>query len=277
MRKIGVLHPGEMGVSVAASAMNSGNLVYWVSAGRSEQTRLRAKKHNLIEMQSLHELCRQCEIIFSICPPHAAEQVARSVIAEGFRGIFVEANAISPQRTKKIAQIMEENKIQFVDGSIIGGPAWTPGETFLYISGKGAEIIGDSFLKGPLETRIIGEEVGRASALKMCYAAYSKGTTALLVSILATAESLNVRDVLNQQWAMDDPAFPEQVERQILRTMTKAWRFTGEMEEIAATFEGVGLPGGFHQAAAEVFQRMADRGPNSSERLDQILNTIAHW
>ena len=276
MNSIGILHPGEMGVSIAASAINSGRQVYWVSAGRSKQTHLRAEKHNLIELQSLGELCQTCRIIVSICPPHAAEEVARSVIREGFEGIFLDANAISPQRARKLHQLMEENKIEFIDGSIIGGPAWKPGETFLYLSGNKAEVIKDCFQNGPVETKIIGDEVGKASALKMCYAAYSKGTTALLASILATAEALDVREELYRQWDLDEPASSEQINRRVLRSTAKSWRFAGEMEEIAATFEETGLPGGFHKAAAEIFQRMAGLEPRTLFSVDQILAALPH-
>jgi 3-hydroxyisobutyrate dehydrogenase-like beta-hydroxyacid dehydrogenase len=276
MNKIGILHPGEMGVSIAASAIRSGHAVYWASQGRTEQTRVRAEEQNLIELQSLTELCRTCEVIVSICPPHAAEEVARSVIAEGYKGIYLDANAISPQRAKKLHQIMQENEIDFIDGSIIGGPAWKAGETFLYLSGKGTEVVRGCFQNGPLETKIIGEEAGKASAIKMCYAAYSKGTTALLASILATAQAYDVREELYWQWDMDYPGFSEQVNNRVFRTTGKAWRFAGEMEEIAVTFEEAGLPGGFHKAAADVFQRMAERAPGSPGFLEEILAILSH-
>jgi 3-hydroxyisobutyrate dehydrogenase-like beta-hydroxyacid dehydrogenase len=276
MNKIGILHPGEMGVSVAASARNSGHLVYWVSKTRSERTRRRAEEQDLIEVQSLTELCLACEIILSICPPHAAEEVAMSVIAEGYKGIYLDANAISPQRVMKLHQVMKENGVRVIDGSIIGGPAWKPGETVLYLSGMEAEIIKECFQSGSLETKIIGEDVGKASALKMCYAAYSKGTIALLLAILATAEALGVRAELYQQWERDDPGFSEQVDRRVVRATAKAWRFAGEMEEIAATFEEAGLPGGFHQAAAEVYRHIADAEPGRLERVDQVLAALLH-
>jgi 3-hydroxyisobutyrate dehydrogenase-like beta-hydroxyacid dehydrogenase len=274
MNKIGILHPGEMGVSIAASAINNGHPVHWVSTNRSEQTRLRAEKYNLIELKSLARLCQTCDVIISICPPHAAEEVAGSVITEKFKGIYLDANAISPQRVKRLQQIMEEKRIRFIDGSIIGGPAWKAGETVLYLSGKDAEVIRDCFQNGPLETKIIGDEAGKASAIKMCYAAYSKGTTALLASILATAEALGVREDLNWQWDMDNPGFSEQVNHRVMRTTAKAWRFASEMEEIAATFEQAGLPGGFHQSAAEVFRRMVNLEPNERDRLMQTLAAI---
>ena len=269
MTKIGILHPGEMGVSVAASTINSGHEVYWVSKGRSDKTRLRAEKYNLIEVASLSQLYRTVEVILSICPPHAAEDVARSVLNEGFKGHYLDANAISPQRCIKIGQLMDASGIHFIDGGIIGGPAWNPKETWLYLSGRDAQIITDCFSSGPLETKIIGSEIGKASALKMCYAAYSKGTTALLAAILATADSLGVRDELYQQWDMDDPKFSEQANHRVTRVTAKAWRFEGEMHEIASTFQEAGLPGGFHESAAEMYRRMA-AAPGESEVLSPV-------
>ena len=185
--------------------------MYWTSQGRSDKTRLRAQKHNLIEIETLAELCQISEIIFSICPPHAAESAAKSVLETGYKGFYLDANAISPGRSVRIGQMMEENGIHFIDGGIIGGPAWAPNETWLYLSGRDADKIRDCFAKGPLATKVIGDEIGKASALKMCYAAYSKGTTALLSAVLATAESLGVREELSQQWDQDDEGFSEQV------------------------------------------------------------------
>src|SRR4051794_21449405 len=102
--RIGILHPGEMGISIAASAKNSGCDVYWVSEGRSDATRERASKVGLNEARTLRELCEDCPIVVSVCPPHAAEELARDVVNAGFHGLFVEANAIAPQRTIHIGE-----------------------------------------------------------------------------------------------------------------------------------------------------------------------------
>jgi len=275
MSKIGVLHPGEMGISVAASAINSGHQMYWTSANRSDMTRRRAEKHHLIEIETLPELCQTTEIIFSVCPPHAAEGLAKSVIETGFNGLYLDANAISPRRSIRIGEMMEENGVHFIDGGIIGGPAWTPNETWLYLSGKDADWIAGCFTKGPLETKVIGSEIGKASALKMCYAAYSKGTTALLSAILATAESLKVRDELYQQWGKDELGFSDQVNRRVTRVTAKAWRFEGEMKEIASTFREAGLPDGFHEAAVEIYRRMAGfKGAEQPPVLNEVLQVL---
>jgi 3-hydroxyisobutyrate dehydrogenase-like beta-hydroxyacid dehydrogenase len=273
--KIGILHPGQMGISVAASARKSGATVLWVSDGRSPETRGRAESQDLVDCESLEALCRTCSMIISVCPPHAAETLADQVLAAGFRGLYLDANAIAPQRVRRMATRMEAQGIVFVDGGIIGGPAWEPGQTWLYLSGQGAEWAGACFPDGPLETQVVGTEPGQASALKMCFAAYTKGRTALLCAILAAAEDLGVRSALETQWSRQGSDFADQAHRRARGVTAKAWRFAGEMEEIAATFESSGMPAGFHQAAADVYRRMAHfKGMDPLPSLDAVLSAL---
>jgi len=246
-----------MGISVAASAKNSGCEVYWASQGRSAATRERVSKIGLNEVPTVSELCNRCPIILSVCPPHAAEDVANEVLQSGFHGLFVDANAIAPQRTIKIGETMSKAGVVFVDGGIIGLAAWKPHTTCLYLSGPRADEVAACFSAGPLDTRVLGSEIGKASALKMCYAANTKGTVALLAAIVATAENLGVREALIEQWRHDDPALPGQVEKRMQMNAPKAWRFVGEMEEISRTFREAGAPGEFHAAAADIYSRLA--------------------
>ena len=275
MTKFGILHPGQMGISIAASAQNSGCEVYWASANRSKQTLTRAEEYLLQDSQTLENLCQTCEIIVSVCPPHAATDLAHQVIAAGFQGIYVDANAIAPQRVIPMAQSMAEAGITFVDGGIIGGPAWEPGRTWLYLSGTEAPKVADCFSAGPLETSIIGEEIGKASALKMCFAAYTKGSTALLCGILAAAESLDVREALETQWSRGGSNFTEETQNRVRRVTAKAWRFEGEMKEIAATLASTGIPGNFHTAAAEIYRRMADfKDAPETPELEEVIKAL---
>jgi 3-hydroxyisobutyrate dehydrogenase-like beta-hydroxyacid dehydrogenase len=270
---IGILHPGAMGISVAASAMRSGQQVCYASEGRSGATRARAAGHDLRDLGGLRALCQACSLIISVCPPDAAEDLARQVVAAGFQGLYLEANAIAPRKTERIGQQLTGAGIAFVDGGIIGGPAWTPGETWLYLSGAEAGRVAACFSAGPLEVSVIGDEIGKASALKMCYAAYTKGTTALLTAILALAEANGVRGELAVQWDRDEDGFSAGAERRARRVTAKAWRFAGEMDEIAATFEAAGLPGGFHFAAGELYRRLA--GFKDAAELPELETVLA--
>jgi 3-hydroxyisobutyrate dehydrogenase-like beta-hydroxyacid dehydrogenase len=276
--KIGILHPGLMGISIAASAQNSGHDVYWASEGRSAQTRERAEKFDLRDAHTLKELCATCSIIVSVCPPHAAQDVASQVMGHSFTGLYLDANAISPQRAIRIGQTVAQAGATFVDGGIIGGPAWEPGHTWLYLSGpsQSAHAVASCFSAGPLETSVIGEAVGKASALKMCFAAYTKGSTALLCAILATAETLGVREELEHQWSRGGSDFAEQATQSVRHVTAKAWRFAGEMDEISSTFAEAGLPGEFHAAAAVIYRRLAHfEDAPSTPSLDEVLAALA--
>jgi 3-hydroxyisobutyrate dehydrogenase-like beta-hydroxyacid dehydrogenase len=271
---LGILHPGEMGVTVALAAQNSGHYVYWVSAGRSTQTRERADKIALIDAESFANLCETCSILICVCPPGAAEDVAGQVAAQGFQGLYIDANAISPQRAQKIALTMQEAGVSFVDGSIIGGPAWKPNTTRLYLSGAHARKAAHCFSAGPLGVNVIGESIGQASALKMCYAAYTKGSTALLCAILAAAEALEVRENLMEEWSLSGSNLAQESTRRVRRVTAKAWRFSDEMEEIAATFKSVGIPDGFHAASANIYTRLSGYKGSEMPEIEDVIATL---
>jgi len=272
---IGFLHPGAMGISLAAAAQNSGHIAYWVSEGRSPETYERAVEHDLVEMKTIEELCKRCSIIISVCPPHTATEVAEKVLQYPFDGTYVDANAISPQRAKGIGDLMDQAGVEYVDGGIIGGPAWKANSTWLYLSGNNAEQVAACFSGGPLETEIIGDEIGKASALKMCFAANSKGTTALLCAIVAAAEEMGVRKELEKQWSRYDESFTEETLSRVSRVTAKAWRFSGEMKEIASTFEAAGLPEGFHLAAHDVYERISKfKGEASPPPVEKVLEAL---
>jgi 3-hydroxyisobutyrate dehydrogenase-like beta-hydroxyacid dehydrogenase len=274
--RAGIIHPGNMGASVAAAVKGSGHEVLWASEGRSPQTHERASSIGLFDAGTLAELCRRCSVLLSVCPPHAAEHVAEQVLSHSFSGLYLDANAISPQRAERISRRMLQAGVTFIDGGIIGDPAWSPGRTWLYLSGPEAEAIASLFSEGPLEVEVIGQDVGKASALKMCYAANTKGTTALLCAVLAAAERLGVREELQQQWTRGEAGYAERTTQRIRNVTEKAWRFAGEMEEIASTFRGAGLPGEFHDGASVLYRRLAGfKDAPSSPPLEEVLAALA--
>lgn len=239
---VGLLHPGEMGAAVGAVLRGQGVRVVWASEGRSEETRARAEAAGLEDAGSVVEVARS-DVVFSICPPHAALEVARS--AE-FAGVYVDANAVSPATAREVAEAVGE----FVDGGIVGSPPREPGTARLYLSGDCASEVAELFAGSALDARV----VSNASAVKMAYAAWTKGTAAMLLAIRELARREGVEDTLLAEWDLSVPELRERYERARRSAEAKGWRWVGEMEEIAATFEADGLPGGFHRAAAEVYR-----------------------
>jgi 3-hydroxyisobutyrate dehydrogenase-like beta-hydroxyacid dehydrogenase len=273
MATIGLLHPGAMGLCVGLTLKNSGHEVLWASDGRSAKTRDRAEEIGLSDCRSIDDMAVRCSAIVSVCPPEFASFLADHVWGAGFRGLYIDANATAPNSKEQSARRMEAAGARFVDGGIIGLPARERGRTWLYLSGPHAPEAASFFTAGPMEVEAIGAEVGQASALKMCFAAWSKGSTALLAATFAAAQQMDVFDQLKNAWSRIGMDFGK-AERDIVRSAPKAWRFAGEMKEIAHTFEFAGAPGGFHRAAEEIYERL--RGLKDREGLtpDEVWNEL---
>ena len=195
-------------------------------------------------------------MIFSVCPPHAALDVARHVAATGFGGVYVDANAISVATAAQVAAAVTAAGAAYVDGGIIGPPPENTGHTRLYLCGERAAEVRALFARSALEARIAeGPAPYAASAVKMAYAAWTKGTGALLLACRALARAEGVERTLLEEWALSQPALRAQSERSADAAAAKGWRWVAEMEEIAASMAAAGLPPEFHQAAAEIFDR----------------------
>jgi 3-hydroxyisobutyrate dehydrogenase-like beta-hydroxyacid dehydrogenase len=272
MPRVGLLHPGAMGTAVGAALKAEGVDVAWASEGRSPVTRSRAEKAGLRDAGSVDALVADSELVVSICPPHAALDVAQSVAGAAFAGTYVDANAVSPERVREIAAVVEGTGATFVDGDLIGGPPTPGGPTRLYLSGVAAGAVAD-VLHGPgLESVVLAGDMAAASTLKMCYAAWTKGTAALLLAIRAAARELGVEEPLLAEWDRTQPGVRARSER-ALGSVPKAWRFIGEMHEIGATFAAIGLTGGFAEAAAEIYERVATF-KDSPATMDEVLRAL---
>ena len=264
----GVLHPGDMGVTVAAACAG---MVLWASEGRSAETRERAHGAGLTDVGDLASLVAAADIVISVCPPHGAEELAATVADAGFAGCYVDANAVSPATARRIAARFEH----FVDGSLIGPPAREPGTTRLYLAGPGAARVAARFAGSLLDARVLdGGGIGAASALKMAYASWTKGTNALLVAVAALAAAEGVSDELTAEWGLSQSGLAQRLTYTAIRSAPKAWRWVGEMDEIADTFAAVGLPDGFHRAASEVFARLGEFKNTRSASVEQMLEAL---
>lgn len=275
MSRVVVLHPGAMGVTVASSFVDAGHEVCWVRAGRRSATVARADAAGLVGVESLAEACDGADLVVSVCPPAAAVDVADAVVGTDFGGTYIEANAVSPATCETIAARFDGSGVTVVDGSIIGLPAIHPGTTRLYLSGDSdvAALAGE-LAGGPLEVIAIDGGVGAASALKMAFAGWTKGSTALLLAVAGYAAEAGVLDALTAEWSRSIPGLADDLSRRADSTAPKAWRFVGEMHEIAAALDSAGLPDGFHESAAELYGRLADFKDSQSATLDEVLAAL---
>jgi 3-hydroxyisobutyrate dehydrogenase-like beta-hydroxyacid dehydrogenase len=272
--KAGLLHPGEMGAAVGQCLTAAGHRVLWVPEGRGPASAARAAAAGLIAAsRGLSGLVREADVIVSVCPPHAALGVARQVA--GFSGVYVDANAVSPATAREIAQVVEAGGASYVDGGIIGTPPVAPGFIRLYLSGARAAEVQRMFTGGEVDARVIGSDASpgdawfAASAVKMAFASWTKGSAALLLAARALARAEGVEETLLAEWGTSQPGLAGRSDRAAGSAAAKGWRWVAEMEEIAAAMAGAGLPDGFHRAAAEIYRRSGDDGS-----VDAILTAL---
>ena len=264
----GFLHPGAMGAALAAACCGTR---LWVSDGRSAATAQRASDAAIEDVGSLAALVADADTIVSVCPPAAALDVAREVAGLGFDGLYVDANAVAPETARTIGRLFA----RFVDGGIIGPPPTQVGTTRLYLAGDDADHVAERWAGSPLEVRVIDGEPGAASAVKMGFAAWTKGTSALLLAVRAYAEAEGVSGDLIGEWQTSMPDLVDRSGRTAAGVGPKAWRFAGEMDQIAESFDAVGLPRGFHQAAALLYHSLAAfKDASPAPTLDDIVDAL---
>jgi hypothetical protein len=268
MRSVGVLHPGEMGAALAAAARAAGAQVGWASSGRSPATRARAEDLQLREAGSIAELAVRCHLLVSICPPEAAVALAAEVAAAGFAGIYLDANAVSPATAERVSAMVVAAGAAYVDGAVIGGPD----RPHLYVSGDKAAEVAPAFGQPAHTTVLTDGGPTAASALKMVYAGWSKGSTALLLAVAAAARRLDVEEALRAEWDRTQPGLLGRLAA--AGPAGKAWRWVSEMDEIADSLDGAGLPGGFHRAAGEVYSRLIGFKDDRSVGGDRVLDAL---
>jgi hypothetical protein len=235
---VGLLFPGEMGAAVGNAVRGE---VLWASERRGEATRQRAA--GFTDVGSVDELVRRSEVVLSICPPAIAEDVARQVFDLGFDGVYVEANAISPERMRRIATFGPK----VVDGSIIAASG-----TNLYLAGGEAVEVAGLFGDGDVKAIALDAPVGAASALKMAFGGWNKIGIALTAQAHAIARAYGVAEQLETEGVPAD---------RLPRMADRAWRWAPEMEEIADLCRELGLSEAIPRGAAEFYQALSqERG-----------------
>jgi 3-hydroxyisobutyrate dehydrogenase-like beta-hydroxyacid dehydrogenase len=251
---VGLLHPGAMGAAVGRVLTRAGRTVLWASEGRSADSAERAREAGLQDAGTIAAVAARSDLVLAICPPQGALDTARAV--GPFTGLYVDANAVSPATATEIRAVVEAAGASYVDGGIIGPPPEGPDPTArLYLSGADAPQVAELFAATGFTTPVLDGEPTAASALKMAYAGWTKGTAALLLTMREAARAHGVEDALVREWEHSIPSLPDRSAQAARQADEKGWRWVAEMREIAATLAAADLPAGFHEAAAEVFER----------------------
>ncbi|MFJ4585115.1 DUF1932 domain-containing protein [Streptomyces echinatus] len=270
---VGILHPGSMGAAVAACAATNGGSVLWCEAGRGPATVARAERFGLTGVATLRELLDRSDVVISLCPPAAAEDLALEVAEHGFAGVYLEANAISPEKAFRTAGLFGP-ATTVVDGAVIGSPPVRGKTPTLYLSGPAAATaeLEQLFAGTAVRTKALGDEVGQASALKLAYTAYQKASRVLVALATGLAREHGVDEELLDVASRRASSYLAEPEY-IAKTAARAWRWGPELEEAADTLAAAGLPAEMLHAAATTLARWNEAKDSEltvADALDQL-------
>lgn len=274
VQTVGILSPGDMGQAIAAVLIQHGLRVVTALDERSERTRQLAVEAKIEDLGSLDRLVAESDVLLSVLVPSAATQTAEKVALAirdlGKNLLYVDCNAIAPDKAKTIEQIIQAAGGQFVDAAIIGPPPRVPNRTRIYASGVRANEL-EQLRDYGLDIRVVGNEIGQASGLKMCYAALTKGLIAIGTELLIAAHRLNLEEALWDELSGSQKNLVDWLTRMLPSMPPKAHRWVGEMEEIAATFKAVGLTELTYEGAAEVYRLVKETslGKKTPEQCDR--------
>ena len=279
VKTVGILSPGDMGAAIGGALAAGGLRALVALDERSDRSRQLAGEAGLEDIGSVERMVETADIVLSVLVPSeavaAGERVAKALGAVGARRtgaplLYADLNAIAPATTTRVGQIVEAAGACFVDGGIIGPPPRKPGATRIYASGAQAQDLAALGDHG-LDIRVIGDQIGQASGVKMCYAAMTKGFQALGTELLVTAQRLGLEEPLRAELEGSQQALLGWLSKSVPSMPPKAHRWIGEMEEIAATFEAVGLTPRMLLGAADMYRWIAttELGHETPETRDQ--------
>lgn len=279
---IGLLSPGDMGSAIAAVLRSNGARVVTCLDGRSERTRQLANDAGCEICGSLNDVVVESDILISVLVParalEVATEVAAAIQATNTDLLYVDANAIAPRTVREIGEIVERAGVRVADVGIVGPPPRKPGTRF-YASGPVLSGL-MALAEYGLHVRVVGETLGQASGFKMCYAALTKGLTALGVELLLAAERMGLSDALRAEQRESMGEVLSWLERQVPSMPPKAYRWVGEMEEIATCFADLDLTPRMLLGAADMYRLVTDspigrETPENRDRSRDLNGVIA--
>jgi len=271
---IGLIGLGEMGSEIGRYLVMNDLEVISVYEGRSEISKKRASKYKIRDAGSIEQFCKISDLVISIIPPDKAVETANLYTSYKNKDgqIYCDLNAISTITAKKIKILLDEKKIDYVDGAIMGGPPTENYSPRIYLSGKLSEKL--NFLNGKgIELMVLKGSDFKASATKMVYASITKGSKALVAGALIAAKKNNVYDELMEELKYSEEYFSLVAKNQVPSIKHKAYRWVGEMNEISLTYKESGLTGGFHSEAENVYELIKNL-PEGKLEIDEIINQI---
>ena len=282
IESVAILSPGDMGHAIGQLLKENELRALTCLAGRSGRTKQLSEQAGIIDVPNFNELVEQADVLMSVtvseAVPGLCREIAGAVKATGTDLLFAECNAIAPALSKEMEGVLSEAGARYVDASIIGGPPRNGSSPRVYVSGDNATEF-EQLRDFGLDVRNLGPQLGRASGIKMCYAAMTKGTTALHAELLIAAEKMGLTEAVMAEFAGSQPAVVTRMEGWMPTMPAKSRRWVSEMEEIERTFSDLGMTPNIFKGVADMYRMigatpLGDENPESRDKERGLAETI---
>jgi 3-hydroxyisobutyrate dehydrogenase-like beta-hydroxyacid dehydrogenase len=257
---IAVLYPGDMGAALAAVLVARGYRVITALAGRGEKTAARCRELGLEVLASLADVIREANVVLSVVPPAAAEEMA-AVYCELAKSapvgaLFVDVNSIGPELAGAIAARLHKTGVGFVDAAVNGlAKNLTKSGTLLLSGGRADEVA--KLFDGAVRVRVLGTEIGQASTMKMLLAGLSKGLCGLFAELALIAQRRGMLGEMLEASAQIYPGMMLVVDRMLPTYAQHAGRRATEMNELEETARNAGIEPCVIDAVRRLHEEMA--------------------
>jgi 3-hydroxyisobutyrate dehydrogenase-like beta-hydroxyacid dehydrogenase len=282
IESVAILSPGDMGHAIGQLLKENELQVITCLTGRSNRTKQLSEQAGITDVPKLDELVEQADVLMSVtvseAVPGLCREIADAVKATGTDLLFAECNAIAPELSKEMEGVLQSAGARYVDASIIGGPPRNGSSPRVYVSGDNASEF-EQLRDFGLDVRNLGPQLGRASGIKMCYAAMTKGTTALHAELLIAAEKMGLTQELMAEFSGSQPAVVSRMEGWMPTMPAKSRRWVSEMEEIEKTFSDLGMTPNIFKGVADMYRMigatpLGDENPESRDKGRDLAETI---
>jgi len=282
IESVAILSPGDMGHAIGQLLKENELRVLTCLMGRSNRTKQLSEQAGITDVPNMNDLVEQSDVLMSVtvseAVPGLCREIADAVKATGTDLLFAECNAIAPELSKEMEGVLKAGGARYVDASIIGGPPRNGSSPRVYASGDNASEF-EQLRDFGLDVRNLGPQLGRASGIKMCYAAMTKGTTALHTELLIAAEKMGLTKELMAEFSGGQQAAVTRMEGWIPSMPAKSRRWVSEMEEVEKTFNDLGLTPDIFKGVADMYRMigatpLGDENPESRDRDRDMAETI---
>lgn len=197
---LGIVGYGEVGKIFAKGLQGKGGIagicawdLTFQSVEIAQAERAHADAHGVLPMDGLARLCEHATLVISAVTASNTLSVAEEAARHLRPGtVFLDLNSASPGTKQQAARAIDAARGKYVEAGVMTSVPPYGIAVPILLGGSEAEALAQTLTAWGLNVRVVAQEIGVASAIKMCRSIMIKGMEALVIESYATARRYGV-------------------------------------------------------------------------------------